>query len=44
MFLFGSKGFKPVGFRYWGVMGSSLFNKDKQESVTKLNFLQFTAE
>ena len=24
MFLFGSKGFKPVGFRYWGVMGSSL--------------------
>ena len=21
MFLFGSKGFKPVGFRYWGVMG-----------------------
>ena len=23
MFLFGSKGFKPVGFRYWGVMGRS---------------------
>ena len=24
MFLFGSKGFKPVGFRYWGVMGRSM--------------------
>ena len=24
MFLFGSKGFKPVGFRYWGVMGRSV--------------------
>ena len=24
MFLFGSKGFKPTGLRYWGVMGSSV--------------------
>ena len=26
MILFGSKGFKPVGFRYWGVMSRSIVN------------------
>ena len=36
MFLFGSKGFKPVGFRYWGVMGRWIcgFQKFWQFSVS----------
>ena len=37
IFLFGSKGFKPIGFRYWGVMGRSvkLFGRHKKEDLSK---------
>ena len=30
VFLFGSIGFKPVGFRYWGVMGRSKLIMSKE--------------